>query len=287
MKHHFLLILILFTIVNIANSQTTLPLWRTLPDVPPLPAAEDSGLAPVNDIKMYYAIFNKTGRHPVILLHGGFGSSNDWGFEVPLLAKTHEVIVVDSRGHGRSSMSAQPLTYALMPSDVVQLMDYLQVKKASVDGWSDGGIIGLLLAIHYPLRVDKLFTFGTNYSVSGYKETPEPVDSAMAARFMARARANYSRLSPTPDSFAVLRKALGKMYSAEPEIPPAELKIIQAPTVIAAGEFDQFIKQEHFKELARLIPGARLVIIAGVGHGGAWQDAVSFHRAVSNLLDKN
>jgi pimeloyl-ACP methyl ester carboxylesterase len=64
-----------------------------------MPHADDSGLAPVNDIKMYYAIFNKDGKEPVILLHGGFASSDDWGFEVPLLSRTHKVIVADSRGH--------------------------------------------------------------------------------------------------------------------------------------------------------------------------------------------
>jgi pimeloyl-ACP methyl ester carboxylesterase len=91
---------------------------------------------------MYYAIFNKDGKEPVILLHGGFVSSDEWGFEVPLLSKTHKVIVVDSRGHGRSTMSNQALGYNLMASDVLRLMDYLKIKKASIVGWSDGGIIG-------------------------------------------------------------------------------------------------------------------------------------------------
>src|SRR2546423_7971995 len=135
--------IIFFTVLGYyANSQTTIPLWKTLPDVPPMPYADASGLAPVNDIKMYYAIFNKNGKEPVILLHGGLASSDEWGFEVPVLAKTHKVIVADSRGHGRSTISDQPLGYALMASDVLQLMDFLKIKKASIVGWSDGGIIG-------------------------------------------------------------------------------------------------------------------------------------------------
>lgn len=287
MKHFFLIILIVLMAGNGAISQTMAPLWRTLPEVPPLPPADDSGLAPVNDSKIYYAIFNKNGKEPVILLHGGMGSSLDWGFEVPLLATTHEVIVVDSRGHGRSPLPGKPLSYELFMSDVVQLMNHLNIKKASIVGWSDGGITGLLLAIHYPERVNKLFTFGANYNLSGYKPEPEPVDSAVAARFMEKAKANYRRLSPTPDSFAVLRKALGKLYSTEPNLTPNDVKTIPVPTVIAGGEFDQFIKGEHFRELAHLIPGARLVILPGVGHGGAWQDPVHFHEAVVNLLDGN
>src|SRR5437762_11319640 len=124
-----LIVFLTALIGSCAASQTTVPLWKTLPDAPPMPQAEESGLATVNDIKMYYAIFNKDGKEPVILLHGGFASSDEWGFEVPLLSKTHKVIVVDSRGHGRTSMSDQPLGYNLMASDVLELMDYLKIKK--------------------------------------------------------------------------------------------------------------------------------------------------------------
>ena len=122
------------------------------------------------------------------------------------------------------------------------------------------------MAIQNPERVNKLFTFGTNYNLSGYKS--EPSDTAMAARFMAMARANYRKLSPTPDNFAGLMNALGKMYSTQPDLKPAEIETIKAPTVIAFGEYEQFIKREHFQALAQLIPGARLVMLPNVSHGG-------------------
>ena len=285
MKQTLIIFLTVFLASSCANSQTTIPLWKTLPDVPQMPQAAESGLAAVNDIKMYYAIFNKDGKEPVILLHGGFGSSDDWGFEVPLLAKTHKVIVVDSRGRGRSTMSDQPLSYNIMASDVLKLMNYLKIKKASIVGWSDGGIIGLIMAIQYPEHVNKLFTFGANYNLSGYKT--EPFDSALAARYMARVQADYRKLSPTPDSFLVLRKAIGQMYSTEPNLKPEDIKTIKAATVIACGQYEQFIKREHFQNLAHLIPNAKLVILPNVSHGGPLQDPAHFHQAVVNLLDAN
>lgn len=172
-----------------------------------------------------------------------------------------------------------------MASDVLQLMDYLKIKKASLIGWSDGGIIGLILAIKYPKRVNKLFTFGTNYNHSGYKT--EPVDSVLSARFMEKVQADYHKLSPTPDGFAGFRKALGKMYSTEPDLKPAEIKTIKAPTVIACGQYEQFIKLEHFQDLAHLIPHAKLVILPNVSHGGPLQDPARFHEAVMNFLDNH
>ncbi|MDN5864295.1 MAG: alpha/beta hydrolase [Gammaproteobacteria bacterium] len=260
----------------------SIPLWKTLPEVPPLPPADTSGYAPVNGVRLYYAVFNRGGGEPVILLHGGLGSSEDWGFEVPLLGRAHEVIVVDCRGRGRSTLSIEPLSYALMTSDTLALMDYLKLTRASIDGWSDGGIIGLLMAVHHPDRIDKLFAFGAVYSRSGY--SGEPSDPALAARYMARAKATYRRLSPTPDDFPKLLAALKHMYAIEPELDPAEIGTIKAPTIIADGQYEQFITRAHTEALAWLIPGATLVIIPNVSHGGPIQDPAAFHRAVASLL---
>jgi pimeloyl-ACP methyl ester carboxylesterase len=283
MKKLLIIPLILLLTGARVTAQIT-PRWKTLPDIPVLPAPDKSGFAAVNGAKLYYAVFNEQGPDPVILLHGGMVSSEDWGFEVPRLSKTHRVIVIDSRGHGRSSMGNQPLSYDLMTADVVQLMDTIHLAKASVVGWSDGGIIGLLLAIQHPERINKLFTFGANYNHSGDKQ--EPPDSAVSAKFMARAKVNYSKLSPTPDGFAILRKALGKLYSAEPDIDTNELKKIKAPTVIACGEYEQFYTRSNFESLAGLIPGAKLVVMPGVSHGAPIQDPDGFHAEVIKLLGK-
>jgi pimeloyl-ACP methyl ester carboxylesterase len=108
----------------------------------------------------------------------------------------------------------------------------------------------------------------------------------MRVRFLSSVQSNYRKLSPTPDSFSRLASALQKMYSVEPDLNAEDLKMIKAPTVIAGGEHD-FITQEHFKKLAGLIPGAKMVILPNVGHGGPLQDPVHFHKAVMKLLDDN
>ena len=282
-KDGIFLAIILLMVCCATKINAQVPLWKTMPDIPIMPKAEESGLAPVNDIHMYYAIFNKGGKDPVILLHGGFVNSDFWGYEVPLLSKTHEVIIADSRGHGRSTMTDQPFSYNLMSTDVLQLMNYLKIKKISIVGWSDGGIIGLILAIQHPDRINKLFTYGTNFNHSGY--STEPLDTVMFVKFMAKVKADYLRLSPFPNDFIKFRNAIGKMYTAEPNLQPEEIKKIKAPTVIARGQYEQFIKPEHFEELTHLIPGAKLVIIPNVSHGGPLQDPVRFHQAVMNLLD--
>jgi len=272
--------------VSMSAPAQPLPLWATVPEVPPLPKPARSGFVNHDGARLYYAVFNRHGGSPVILLHGGFASSDSWGYEVPRLAGRHEVIVMDSRGQGRSSMSAAPLSYAQMASDVVAVLDAAHVRKASVVGLSDGGIIGLVLGIRYPDRVDRLFVWGASFNTqSDNTAPPDPAMKGMRSIFMPRMEAQYQALSPTPDGFAALRAKLGQLYEKEPNLTPAELGSIKAPTVIADGEHEQFIARDHTERLAQLIPGAKLLIVPNVSHGGPQQDPIAFHRAVAALLD--
>lgn len=262
------------------------PLWAILPEPPPMPAAEKSGFITHEGARLYYAVFHHRAGRPVILLHGGMASSDSWSFEVPRLAG-HEVIVIDSRGQGRSSRSDSPLTYESMASDVLAVMDDLHLRRASIVGASDGAIIGLLLAIEHPERVDRLFAWGANFNT--HAERLSPPDAALKAvgkAYVARMAADYRRLSPTPDGFESLEAALGRMYTSEPNLTAADLARIKAPTVIADGDHEQFIDPAHTRLLAQLIPGATLVILPNVSHGGPQQDPARFHAAVAELLDR-
>ncbi|WP_376743219.1 alpha/beta fold hydrolase [Ensifer canadensis] len=97
------------------------PRWRTLPATPELPATTREGYVAVDGIKIWYAVYGS--GEPVIMLHGGLANSNYWGHQVPELAKSYQVIVMDSRGHGRSTRNADPFSYDRMASDVIALMD--------------------------------------------------------------------------------------------------------------------------------------------------------------------
>jgi pimeloyl-ACP methyl ester carboxylesterase len=264
------------------------PRWTTLPEVPAAPAPDKSGFVTSAGAHLYYAAFNSNGSRPVILLHGGLASSSSWGFEIPRLARRHRVIVIDSRGHGRSSRPSGPLHYEQMASDVIAVMDALHIRKASIVGASDGGIIGLILAIRYPKRVDRLFVWGANFNTRGGSTAPPDAGTqAIGTRYMARMEAQYRALSPTPEGFPALRSALKQLYATEPNLAAADLGRIRAPTMVADGDHEQFIARDHTETLAKLIPGAKLLILADVGHGGPQQDPTAFHRAVEAFLDRD
>jgi alpha-beta hydrolase superfamily lysophospholipase len=96
----------------------------------PLPATNDQGYVDHEGARIWYATFGA--GHSVIMLHGGLGNSGNWGYQVPgLMSSGYRVVLIDSRGHGRSTRDEQPYTYELIASDVLAVMDHLQLEKAA------------------------------------------------------------------------------------------------------------------------------------------------------------
>jgi pimeloyl-ACP methyl ester carboxylesterase len=263
-----------------AVSANAAPQWMNLPPMPSLPRAADSGYAPVNGIRIWYAEFGS--GPPVILLHGGLANSNYWGTLVPALSPHYRVIVMDSRGHGRSTRNALPYGYDLMASDVLGLMDHLKIPKAAIVGWSDGAILGLDIAIHHPDRLTKLFAFAANSDPGGVKDVEH---APVFAAYIARARKEYEALSPTPREYDSFVAQIEKMWATQPHFTDGQLRNITVPTWIADGDHDEAIKRENTLYMADHIPGASLLIEPGVSHFSFLQDPEQFNRDVLHFLE--
>jgi len=257
-------------------------LWRTLPSPAPLPQPAAEGHVNHDGAAIYYATFGA--GTPVILLHGGLANSDYWGGQVPALTLTgHQVILIDSRGHGRSSRDARPYTYELMASDVVAVMDALKIRRAAVVGWSDGAIIGLVMALKDPDRLTRVFAFAANMDPSGVKSDTET--NPIFSRFEVQAAGQYARLSPTPDGFQAFAQAITRMWAAEPNYKAADLAGIRTPVAIVDGDHDEAIRREHTEYMARTIPGAKLIVLPGLSHFAMLQDPGLFNAAMLGFLD--
>jgi len=207
------------------------------------------------------------------MLHGGLASADYWGRQVRALQTHYQVIVMDSRGHGRSSRDAQPFGYDLMASDVLALMDHLGIKKAAIVGWSDGAIIGLDIAMHHPERVSKLFAFAANSDPSGVADIAK---SDVFNAYIARAGEEYKRQSPTPTEYKAFVEEITKMWETQPKWTDADLARIKVPTWIVDADHDEAIKRENTEFMAAHIPGAGLLIQPEVSHFSFLQDPEQF-----------
>jgi pimeloyl-ACP methyl ester carboxylesterase len=272
---------ILSLVVSLSLVGCATETWETVPAVPALPPPDESGYAPVNDISMYYEIWNKDGDDPILLLNGLIGGNQHWGYQVPVLMQNHKVIAAESRGNARTTTTQQPISRELMLSDYASLMDYLKIDKASVVGWSSGAVLGIEMAMAHPERIEKLFAFGARYNASGIIPNSDnnPIFSAVITDQIERSR----NLSATPDQFDAALNQLLEM--AQADLKAEELGRITTPTVIAAGDHEETIPLEHTVQLSKMIPGAKLVLIPNVSHMGLWQDPVAFNNAMTEFFD--
>jgi len=249
----------------------------------PLPVADAQGYVERDGARIWYATFGS--GSPVILLHGGLGHSGNWGFQVPALVKSgYGVVLIDSRGHGRSTRDSRPFRYELMASDVLAVMDALRLEKATVAGWSDGACTALILARQTPARVAGVFFFGCDMDPSGLQELKP---SAVLERCFARHSKDYAQLSATPDQFKTFAEAVSLMQKTEPNYTARELAEIRVPVTIAHSEHDEFIKREHAEYLAQSIPNAELVVLTGVSHFAPLQRPKQFNDALLVFLRRN
>lgn len=247
----------------------------------PLPASDAQAYVDHNGARIWYATFGS--GSPVILLHGGLGHSGNWGYQVPaLVASGYRVILIDSRGHGRSTRDARPYTYELMAADVLAVMDTLNVDSAHLVGWSDGACTSLIVASGAPTRTADVFFFGCNMDPSGVKQPIEP--SPVIDRCFNRHAQDYARLSATPDEFDAFVEAVSLMQRTQPNYSAAELAAIKVPVVIVHSEHDEFIKLEHVEYLARTIPRATLLKLPGVSHFAPLQRPDEFNRVLLQSL---
>jgi pimeloyl-ACP methyl ester carboxylesterase len=256
--------------------------WQTLPRTPAPVQGAQTGYASVNGIKLFYAEIGE--GPPVVMVHGGLANSDYLGNQARALAPHHRVILVDSRGHGRSTRDARPFGYDLMTDDVVALMDTLKIDKADIVGWSDGAIIGLDMALRHPDRVGRVFAFAANVTTDGVVEGVEK--NPTFAVYIARAGKEYARLSPTPRQYKAFVRQIGRMWASEPNWSADALRSIKSPVAVVDGDHDEAIKRQHTEYMAATIPGARLVILPDASHFAFLQDPSGFNAALVDFLDK-
>ncbi|GAA5539705.1 MULTISPECIES: alpha/beta hydrolase [Brucella] len=233
--------------------------------IPASPAA----FAEVNGIEMYYRIVGK--GPPILLIPGGLSDQHVWDAQLPILARHHTVIVADSRGQGRSTRTTEPLTYGLMADDYVALMDFLHIDKVDLVGWSDGGIIGLDIAMRYPERLNSLFAQAANVSPEGNTGYIE----AMAE----------GRPIPELRHYESIDKEIHALWANEPNYTDEDLSQIKVRTAIVIGDHDTAVTREHTEFIASQIPGAELIILPDSGHGVPVENPRLYAHTVLKFID--
>jgi pimeloyl-ACP methyl ester carboxylesterase len=242
-----------------------------------LPGAQ-SAYADIDDIRMYYEIYGK--GEPLLLLHGAGGYIGRYSYQLPVLSNNFQVIAPESRGHGRTTDSAKPLSNRLMSEDFIKLMDHLKITSAYVVGWSDGGCTGLVMAYDHPERVKKLVAIGANLDSTGLQHdfieivrnlTPDTFPHDM-----------YNRIAPDPAHWPMFFEKI-KKNTFRPILTIDQLKQIQCPTLLMVGDHD-VIKISHTVDLFEALPKGQLLVVPNSSHMVPWEKPEIVNPAIIKFL---
>jgi pimeloyl-ACP methyl ester carboxylesterase len=239
----------------------------------------------LGDISMYIEQHGK--GEPIIFLHGGMGSANSWADQVEFFSKNYRVITPESRGQARTTDSSAALTYHLMAEDTLRLMDKLKITSAYIVGWSDGGNIGIDMAVHHPDRVKKLVAYGANINPAGLQHHLLEYLRTVSPQKMQRDNGSeYLALSATPEHLPIIAQKIRVMWLAEPKFTAADLAKITSPTLIMDGQQEELIRPDHAKEIAAAIPKAKLVMLPNVGHYATFKTPKLWNDTVAKFLSE-
>lgn len=230
-------------------------------------ATKETAYVDVGPVHTYYEV--EGSGPPVVLLHGGLCTAETWGAEVPALAGRYRVYVPERRGHGRTPDVEGPITYEVMAADTIAFMDAVGIPGAHLVGWSDGAIVGLLVAIERPDLVAKLVMIGQNVNFDGYSpHFRQMVDAGTLFEGgpPPMLRDMYAAVSPDgPEHFDVVFGKLKEVYSVAPDLDLDVLAAVAAPSLVLCGD-DDIISVEHAAELVRRLPDAQLGVVTGTSH---------------------
>ncbi len=252
---------------------------------------------------MYYEAHGE-GR-PLVLISGLGNDVRAWSRLLPALARRYRVIVFDNRGSGRTAAPDGPFTIRMMADDAAGLLDALGIDRAHVVGVSMGGYIAQELALTGPSRVSGLVLATTSagpYPLKGsiLEEWVRGALSGMPPETFFQIMLPFmfnDRCFEQPGVLDLTVATIAPQAAAPPHVLARQITacvefdardrigLVTAPTLVIAGREDYFVPFSLSEELAARIPGARLRILDGGGHGFTASTADSFNRAVLEFLD--
>jgi pimeloyl-ACP methyl ester carboxylesterase len=224
------------------------------------------GYVEVGALKTWY---DEQGEgEPLVLLHGGMCTNATWAAQMPEFSTRCRVIAPERRGHGHTPDLEGPLSYDVMSADMIGFLDAVVGGPAYLVGWSDGGVVGLLVAMARPDLVRKLVVIGTNFDTSGL--TPEAMEGfrtlSADSDDLAMLREPYQAVTPDgPGHWPAVVAKFKEMVSTQPAITVEQLGRITAPTLVVVGD-DDIVTLDHTSTLFRAIPNSELAVVPGTSH---------------------
>ena len=262
-------------------------------------AAQKTGYAPVNGLKMYYEVYGSGGT-PLVLIHGAFSAiGTSFAALIPGLAANRQVIGVELQGHGHTADIDRPMSLEAFADDTVSLVNSLGIEQADYFGYSNGAAVALQVVLRHPDAVRKLVFLSATYRLDGIQPGLMSGLGEMKWEMMIGSPwyDEYQTIAPNPADFPKLFAKKTAMDKQLKDIPDETIAAIQSPVLVALGDND-LPTAEHAVKMYRLLggggfgdtpaglPKSQLAIIPGASHVSVASKANILVPIVTEFLDR-
>ena len=238
----------------------------------------------IGRVHTYYEV-NGSGD-PLILLHGGMCSAETFDGQTPALAEHFRVYLPERRAHGRTADVPGPITYEIMAQDTIAFIEALGIERAHLVGWSDGALVGLLVALWRPELVGKLVLMAQSVNWEGVRPGLASFVGHMTKEMVPPHLSQaYEALSPDgPDHLdAVLDKVLA-LWNTDPAFPVSDLERVAVPALVLAADDDITLSIEHAAAMQRALPDSQLAVVPGASHAVPMEKPELVNRLILDFL---
>ena len=235
-------------------------------------------------VRTYYEVSGS--GDPLLLLHGGMCTAETFDGQTPALAEHFRVYLPERRAHGRTADVPGPITYEIMAQDTIAFIEAVGIGRAHLVGWSDGALVGLLVALWRPELVGKLVMIAQSVSWEGVRPEMAPFLGRMPAEMLPpQLTQAYQALSPDgPDHLeAVLEKMLA-LWNTDPAFPLSDLERVAAPALVLAADDDFTLSIEHAAAMQRALPDSQLAVVPGASHAVVMETPELVNRLILDFL---
>jgi pimeloyl-ACP methyl ester carboxylesterase len=262
------------------------------------------GHLPINGLDLHYEVYGKFGgpKTPLLLIPGAFMATGSMKAWAEAFARERAVIMFDQQGHGRTPDTPREMSYEQFADDAAALLRALEVERADVMGYSQGGGVALQLAIRHPSLVRNLVSMSATFRKDGwYPSVPEGIESLSAEAF-AGTPVEKAFMEHTPDleAYDAYLQKMKRLNADDQNISDDEMRSISAKTMVIIGDADG-VKPEHALAMFKLrgggdeeaaangvlqqAPTARLVVLPAMSHIGISGESKVLVPLVSAFLD--
>jgi pimeloyl-ACP methyl ester carboxylesterase len=250
---------------------------------------ERTGYAPVNGLRIYYEIHGPTNptEFPLVLLHGGGDTiETSFGRLLPVLARTRRIIAFEQQGCGRTAdIEDRPFSFEQSADDTAALLKHLDIQRADLFGFSNGGTIALQVAIRYPRLARKLVVI-TALMQRAWADPQfwESMKTAQLNAMPAELREAYCKVAPRPENLeSFFYKARNRMRDFV-DVPEDAIRSVSVPTLVMSSDRD-VMRPEGAVALFHLLPHAQLAILPGTEHMAITSQANVLVPMIEKFLD--